>query len=446
MAVTLNFIQGGNHATINSEHTGSNWVIKITADNDYKLYNVGVNIDDGAGGSMWTEFTINEDRTEATATIWGGVNENYNVSGYSVYYPRYKPADAPINMAYEFIPRRYDSTEGYINGYWDITVTSNEGFIIEQIYTQVEDTSLGYQYHEFVVSDDGLTASFKTSSFTHMYMEADISYFGGSWTVKTAPSGGNETVGGEYGSIYVYSITMDELEQFARKRFYWGDLHPVTDPDVWDLGIFVNKIIRLHTDVPVNDEQVQLICADFNTEILVNTPSVSTVSLDFGSVEIPAYNGDAVDMQSVVEVFVPFVGLVSLSSDYIGLEVQMICDIDVITGDGVVKFLHDGVPFQFNSLQPFTNIIYRLVNKNNTSVGEYPFSSFVLYGLEPYVLVKWYESSNPDSINASVKRGVLSSFEGFNSFQYISGLNDEQMLTSEQEMIISALYTGVYIE
>lgn len=442
MAVTLNFIQGGNDATINSEHTGTAWVIKITADIDYKLYEVGYYIDDGFGGTMWYGFDINEDRTEATATITGGVNEDYNISGYSVYYPRYEPVDALITMDYEFIPRQYNGT----NGYWDITATPNEGFIIEQIYATVQDMYSGYHLFEFVISDDGLTASFKTSSFTNANMRADISYFGGFWIVKTAPKGGNETVGGEYGSIYVYSITMDELEQFARKRFYRGNEHPVTDPEVWDLGIFVNKIIRLHTDVPVNDEQVQLICADFNTEILVNTPSVSTVSLDFGSVEIPAYNGDAVDMQSVIEVFIPFVGLVSLSSDYIGLEVQMICDIDVITGDGVVKFLHDGVPFQFNSLQPFTNIIYRLVNKNNTNIGEYPFNGFVLYGLEPYVLVKWYESSNPDSINADAKRGVLSSFEGFNSFQYINGLNDEQMLLSEQEMIISALNTGVYIE
>lgn len=72
MAVTLNFIQGGNRVVINSEHTGTAWIIKITADDGYKLYDVGIDISDGYGGYMWHEFDINEDRSEATKTITGG--------------------------------------------------------------------------------------------------------------------------------------------------------------------------------------------------------------------------------------------------------------------------------------------------------------------------------------------------------------------------------------
>lgn len=421
-------------STIHSEYTGSAWIIKVTAHSGFELYNVHSELDDGYGGSTSVEFDINEARTEATATIWAGENDYIPILGYLVQYPVLNPEHTPVDLDYLF-----NITGGSSHGYWDMSVTAQPGFKIVEISSERDDGFGGSEWYYWEVAEDGLTATFSTET-------TKDPVWGGIWSVNVEPTGGNETVGGEYGSIYVYSITMDDLEQFARIRFYHGDQHPVTDPEVWDLGLFVNKIIRLHIDVPVNDDPVQLICADFNTEIVVKTPAVSVVSLDFGSVEIPAYNGDAVDMQSMIEVFVPFVGLVSLSSDYIGLEIQMICDVDVVTGDGVIKLLHDGVPFQFNAVQPFTDIIYRLVNKNNTNIGEYPFSSFVLYGLEPYVLVKWFESSNPDGINSSVKRGVIGSFAGFNSFQYLSGLNDEQMLTSEQELIMTALERGVYIE
>ena len=67
-------------------------------------------------------------------------------------------------------------------------------------------------------------------------------------------------------------------------------------------------------------------------------------------------------------------------------------------------------------------------------------------GLEPYIILKWYESKNANGRNNDFKRGVISSFTGFNSFTDITPISAQNMLANEQQMIYNALQTGVYIE
>lgn len=252
-------------------------------------------------------------------------------------------------------------------------------------------------------------------------------------------------IGSKYGAINAYIVTLDNLNDFAKKRFI-RDTGTTSDTnyELIDLGKYVNRIKRIYTPIASSSSDV-LRCGNFNTEIQVLQPATDKITLDFGNVEIPSPNGDITDYESDIKIFIPFNGFVSLPNDYVGEQINLQIDINVLTGDGVARLMHNDVLFQVVDVRPNSDILYR-TSTDLTLIGSDDWNENIFYGIEPFIYCKYFTSKNSNGRNTDLKRGVISSFNGFNTFEDVTVISADNMLTYEQRAIYDALERGVYIE
>lgn len=247
-----------------------------------------------------------------------------------------------------------------------------------------------------------------------------------------------EVVGKQYGSINVYLVTLDNLKEFAAKRYFTDGGENV------DLGEYVNRIKRIYTDItPFSTDVIR--CGNFNTGVSCQQPAQDKITLDFGTAVVPAHNEDNTDYESEIQIFLPFAGFVNLNTDYAGKTIALQYVINVVTGNGVALLSCNGVVFQVEETEPSSEIIYLSPSTQVKTVGGDDWNEMLYYGLEPYIYCKWYESAS-NGRNNDRQTGILGDFRGFNIFDDVTPIHTAEMLTEEQEMIYTALSDGVYIE
>lgn len=247
-----------------------------------------------------------------------------------------------------------------------------------------------------------------------------------------------EVVGKQYGSINVYLVTLDNLKEFAAKRYFTDGGENV------DLGEYVNRIKRIYTDItPFSTDVIR--CGNFNTGVSCQQPAQDKITLDFGTAVVPAHNEDNTDYESEIQIFLPFAGFVNLNNDYAGKTIALQYVINVVTGNGVALLSCDGVVFQVEETEPSSEIIYLSPSTQVKTVGGDDWNEMLYYGLEPYIYCKWYESAS-NGRNNDRQTGMLGDLRGFNVFDDVTPIHTAEMLTEEQEMIYTALSDGVYIE
>lgn len=247
-----------------------------------------------------------------------------------------------------------------------------------------------------------------------------------------------EVVGKQYGSINVYLVTLDNLKEFAAKRYFTDGGENV------DLGEYVNRIKRIYTDItPFSTDVIR--CGNFNTDVSCQQPAQDKITLDFGTAVVPAHNEDNTDYESEIQIFLPFAGFVNLNTDYAGKTIALQYVINVVTGNGVALLSCDGVVFQVEETEPSSEIIYLSPSTQVKTVGGDDWNEMLYYGLEPYIYCKWYESAS-NGRNTDRQTGILGDFRGFNIFDDVTPIHTAEMLADEQEMIYTALSDGVYIE
>lgn len=253
-----------------------------------------------------------------------------------------------------------------------------------------------------------------------------------------------QVIGSKFGAINAYIVTLDNLNDFANKRFIreTGTTSD-TNYELIDLGKYVNRIKRIYTPIESSSTDV-LRCGNFNTEIQVLQPAADKITLNFGNVEVPSPNGDITDYESDIKIFIPFNGFVSIPNDYVGEQINLQIDINVLTGDGVARLMHNGVLFQVVDVRPSSDILYR-TSTDLTLIGSDDWNENIFYGIEPFVYCKYFTSKNNNGRNADLKRGVISSFNGFNTFEDVTVISADNMLTDEQRAIYDALERGIYI-
>lgn len=247
-----------------------------------------------------------------------------------------------------------------------------------------------------------------------------------------------EVVGKQYGSINVYLVTLDNLKEFAAKRYFTDGGKNV------DLGEYVNRIKRIYTDITSFSTDV-IRCGNFNTGVSCQQPAQDKITLDFGTAVVPAHNADNTDYESEIQVFLPFAGFVNLNNDYAGKTIGLQYVINVVTGNGVALLSCNGVVFQVEETEPSSEIIYLSPSTQVKTVGGDDWNEMLYYGLEPYIHCKWYESAS-NGRNTDRQTGILGDFRGFNVFDDVTPIHTAEMLADEQEMIYTALSDGVYIE
>lgn len=249
-------------------------------------------------------------------------------------------------------------------------------------------------------------------------------------------------VGRNYGAINVYCVTLDNLDAFSKQRFF--EIKDDTQGlyEEVNLGIYVNRIRRIFTNVPVSGTD-SLRCGNYNTGITVQTPEKDVIMLDFGDVTLTGLNGDSEDYNAQISVFIPCRGFVAVDSKYIGKTVNLSFKVNVITGDAVAFLSCDGVVFQLESFSLSRDVIYKTGTTELNIVGGTQWDEQILYGLEPYVIITQNTTINKP-VNNTQETVTIGDVTGYAQFENVD-LNTVNLLVDEYNTIISELENGVYL-
>lgn len=249
-------------------------------------------------------------------------------------------------------------------------------------------------------------------------------------------------VGRNYGSINVYCVTLDNLDAFSKQRFFEIKDDTQGIYEEVNLGIYVNRIKRIFTNIPVSGLD-SLRCGNYNTGITVQTPEKDIIMLDFGDVTLTGLNGDSEDYNAQISVFIPCRGFVAVDSKYIGKTVNLSFKVNVITGDAVAFLTCDGVIFQLESFSLSRDVIYKTGTTELNIVGGTQWDEQILYGLEPYVIITQNTTVNKP-VNNTQETVTIGDVTGYAQFENVD-LNTVNLLVDEYNTIISELEKGVYL-
>lgn len=249
-------------------------------------------------------------------------------------------------------------------------------------------------------------------------------------------------VGRNYGAINVYCVTLDNLDAFSKQRFFEIKDDTQGIYEEVNLGIFVNRIKRIFTNVPVSGTD-SLRCGNYNTGITVQTPEKDVIMLDFGNVTLTGLNGDSEDYNAQISVFIPCRGFVAIDSKYIGKTINLSFKVNVITGDAVAFLSCDGVIFQLESFSLSRDVIYKTGTTELNIVGGTQWDEQILYGLEPYVIITQNTTINKP-VNNTQENVTIGDVTGYAQFENVD-LNTVNLLVDEYNTIISELEKGVYL-
>jgi hypothetical protein len=250
------------------------------------------------------------------------------------------------------------------------------------------------------------------------------------------------SVGRNYGAINVYCVTLDNLDAFSKQRFF--EIKDDTEGiyEEVNLGIYVNRIKRIFTNVPISGAD-SLRCGNYNTGITVQTPEKDIITLDFGDVPLTGLNGDSEDYNAQISVFIPCRGFVAVDSKHIGKTVNLSFKVNVITGDAVAFLSCDGVIFQVESFSLSRDVIYKTGTTELNIVGGTQWDEQILYGLEPYVIITQNTTVNKP-VNNTQEIVTIGDVTGYAQFENVD-LNTVNLLVDEYNTIISELENGVYL-
>ena len=312
-----------------------------------------------------------------------------------------------------------------------LTVTANDGYKFEVAPTADNNDSatslMDRRSATGVLSDNGKVATFNLLSDDggHSFQKEYTITLKGSVVADVVYSG-------FYGSINVYELTNDNLKQFAEQRF---------SKTSEDLGKYVTNLFRIFCPVGETIDAV-ITTGDVNTGIQAKTPKSDIVVLNFGEVTIPFHNNDLTDYNSNIQMFLPFVGFVNIETNYIGKAINLTYEVNVITGEAVVKLTTDGITFSVYDCNVSSALIYK--TSDYDIVGDTGFSSRFMYGLKPYVKVVWRQSMNEYVNNDDCERTVIGSLTGFARITECE-INTSQMTSDEKQMIENQLKYGIFI-
>ena len=249
-------------------------------------------------------------------------------------------------------------------------------------------------------------------------------------------------IGKNYGAINVYCVTLDDLGAFSKQRFFEIKDDSQGIYEEVNLGIFVNRIKRIFTNVPVSGTD-SLRCGNYNTGITVQTPEKDVISLNFGDVTLTGLNGDSEDYNAQISVFIPCRGFVAVDSKYIGKTINLSVKVNVITGDAVAFLSCDGVVFQLESFSLSRDVIYKTGTAELNIVGGTQWDEQILYGLEPYVIITQNTTVNKP-VNNTQESVTIGDVTGYAQFENVD-LDTVNLLVDEYNTIISELENGVYL-
>lgn len=387
----------------------------------------------GTDGSTKTVDMTTTDSTAAVTITDADLSQPITLTG--TYETAYYIVNNTQNCEVEGLKPYYKNGESVA-----LTLTANSGYVFEDgdSLPKIQFASAFGTYDVYSVLQENNTKAVISWQMNEGVTNPNSGEYTliGSAVESTAPP-----VGTQYGSINVYVVTEENLDALAKVRF----VQPTGENGaVVDMGDYINRIKRIYTAVPVSGETTMMM-GNYNTGITVKTPSTDRITLDFGSVTLPAPNGDLTDYESEFRLFLPFKGFVNISEDYAGKEITLQYVLSIITGEGVALLSYNGTVFQVEEVVPSLDVIYRTLSQDVRNVGGDSWNDFALYGTEPYVNVIHYISRSGQRNNDN-KRTQIGQISGFAVLDDIDPIHTANMLSDEQDLIYRALSDGIYVK
>ena len=399
-------------------------------------FNIKLTCADGFTGTPQITYTddYGSERTKEMTVSGNIATITVNIESYSddvtFSYKQVEPQTIPVSYDLtncDIVGNRPDSIA--LNETLTVTVQATENTKLETLQIVYNNSYGAEKTVEGEIDETGKTG---TVSFTPT--STDISYI----EVRATATTDEPTLKG-YGAINVYKVTLENLNEFAQKRFFTA-----TDGTnaLVNLGDYVNRIKRVFVDVPTSGNDT-LKCGNYDTKISVLSPNTDIVTIDFGNVTLTGENENSHDYETKIKLFVPFKGFVDIDASYINKEINLSAKINIVTGNGIIQISCNGVPFHFENVTFSRDVIYRTANESLKLVGNDDWNELNLYGFEPYFIVESTTSINVP-VNDTQENVTINAVTGFAQFANVN-LNTANLLVDEYDEIISQLETGVYL-
>lgn len=288
------------------------------------------------------------------------------------------------------------------------------------------------------ISEDKLTA---TGSITPTVgtLDADDVYI-----LVAGVASPTSTPTKKYGFINAYVLNEKNLEDFATARFvaYTGD-YPSTkeDPISYDLGDYVNRVKRFFFPVKKGSTS-KLMCGNFQVDTDVYNLADDTKVVSFGSVTIPNVTESTADYDTELNMFVPFIGLVSLPVDIIGCTVTLEMRVNLLGGGGVYLLTCDDRIVWTDEVQPNTDVLFRTQKQDVRLLGGSKFDSTYLMGLTPYIILQKKTITSTGVETSASRLTKVKDVSGFTKMVNVKFADTSNMLMDDVNNIISILRNG----
>lgn len=245
-----------------------------------------------------------------------------------------------------------------------------------------------------------------------------------------------------YGSINVYKVDTNALNQFAETRFKYKDTTETGLTPDGDLAEYINRLHKVYCDVG-ETISTTIKCGNNDTKIACESINNAVVSVNFGSVVLPVYNGNNTDLNNKIQAFIPFVGFVGIDSDLQGETLYLSYDIDLVTGEGVYLLKTETYVVAQGICTCSNEVLFRTSQTLNLhTIGSDKFNSTYLLGLKPYISVKYFDEM-PDKSNVTRQQVEVGNITGYAKFESVHA--NFTCLADEQKEIENLLQQGVIL-
>lgn len=248
----------------------------------------------------------------------------------------------------------------------------------------------------------------------------------------------------KYGFINAYVLNEKNLEDFATARFvpYTGDSGSTKDdPISYDLGDYINRVKRFFFPVEKGSTS-KLMCGNFMVDTNVFNLAADTKVISFGYVNIPNVTQSTADYDTDLNMFVPFLGLVSLPVDLIGHTVALEMKVNLLGGSGVYLLTCEDRIVWTDEVKPCTDVLFRTQKQEVKVIGGSNFDSTYLMGFTPYIILQKKTITSAGIETGSSRLTKVKDVVGFTKLVNVKFADTSNMLMDDVNTIINILRNG----
>lgn len=248
----------------------------------------------------------------------------------------------------------------------------------------------------------------------------------------------------KYGFINAYILNEQNLKDFATARFvpYTGDSASTKeDPISYDLGDYINRVKRFFFPIEKGSTS-KLMCGNFQIDTNVFNLANDTKVIDFGSVTIPNTTQSAADYDTDLNMFVPFLGLVTLPVDLIGCTVSLQMRVNLLGGGGVYVLTCEDRIVWTDEVQPCTDVLFRTQKQEVQVLGGSKFDSTYLMGFTPYIILQKKTITDTGTETGASRLKQVKDVSGFVKMNNVHFADTKNMLMDDVNSIINILRNG----